>query len=189
MTRMADTPLIDPATFTELQDAAGADFVVELVAHLPRRGARHAGRAARRARAGDAEAFRRAAHSLKSNSNTFGATQLGRDGARPGAGRSGRPTRRPDDGAMEADALPDGAHDGRPEELGPWLSSAHGCWWSTTTRSTACCWPQPGAAGPPHGGGAENGRIALEMLRAEAFDLMLLDMEMPEMDGFGCWSS
>ena len=32
---------------------------------------------------------------------------------------------------------------------------------------------------------AENGRIALEMLRAEAFDLLLLDMEMPELDGFG----
>lgn len=32
---------------------------------------------------------------------------------------------------------------------------------------------------------AENGRIALEMLRAEAFDLVLLDMEMPELDGFG----
>jgi class 3 adenylate cyclase len=31
---------------------------------------------------------------------------------------------------------------------------------------------------------AENGRVALEMLRREAFDLMLLDMEMPEMDGF-----
>jgi adenylate cyclase len=31
---------------------------------------------------------------------------------------------------------------------------------------------------------AENGRIALEMLRREAFDLMLLDMQMPEMDGF-----
>lgn len=31
---------------------------------------------------------------------------------------------------------------------------------------------------------AENGRIALEMLRAETFDLMLLDMEMPELDGF-----
>jgi adenylate cyclase len=31
---------------------------------------------------------------------------------------------------------------------------------------------------------AENGRIALEMLRAETFDLLLLDMEMPEMDGF-----
>ena len=31
---------------------------------------------------------------------------------------------------------------------------------------------------------AENGRIALEMLRRESFDLVLLDMEMPEMDGF-----
>jgi class 3 adenylate cyclase len=31
---------------------------------------------------------------------------------------------------------------------------------------------------------AENGRIALEMLRVEAFDLLLLDIEMPEMDGF-----
>lgn len=31
---------------------------------------------------------------------------------------------------------------------------------------------------------AENGRVALEMLRKEGFDLVLLDMEMPEMDGF-----
>src|SRR6185295_7399826 len=31
---------------------------------------------------------------------------------------------------------------------------------------------------------ASNGRIALEMLRASRFDLVLLDMEMPEMNGF-----
>src|SRR5262245_18033443 len=31
---------------------------------------------------------------------------------------------------------------------------------------------------------AENGRIALERLRSEAFDLLLLDIEMPELDGF-----
>ena len=31
---------------------------------------------------------------------------------------------------------------------------------------------------------AENGRVALEMLRQENYDLLLLDMEMPEMDGF-----
>jgi len=31
---------------------------------------------------------------------------------------------------------------------------------------------------------AENGRVALEMLRREPFDLLLLDMDMPEIDGF-----
>ncbi len=31
---------------------------------------------------------------------------------------------------------------------------------------------------------AENGRVALEMLRSEPYDLLLLDMEMPELDGF-----
>ena len=35
-----------------------------------------------------------------------------------------------------------------------------------------------------HVASAENGLIALQMLREEAFELLLLDMEMPEMDGF-----
>lgn len=35
-----------------------------------------------------------------------------------------------------------------------------------------------------HAMAAENGRLALDPLEREHFDLMLLDMEMPEMDGF-----
>ncbi|RZL88977.1 MAG: adenylate/guanylate cyclase domain-containing response regulator [Variovorax sp.] len=31
---------------------------------------------------------------------------------------------------------------------------------------------------------AENGRVALELLRRDSYDLLLLDMEMPELDGF-----
>ena len=67
---------IDRPTFAELQESAGADFVVELVDTFLQdapalidelRGARAAA---------DAERFRRAAHSLKSNGNTFGALDL-----------------------------------------------------------------------------------------------------------------
>ncbi len=70
-------PIIDPATFAELQDSAGADFTSELVdTFLDEAPAMLA--ALRSALAqGDADAFRRNAHSLKSNSQTFGATQLG----------------------------------------------------------------------------------------------------------------
>ena len=31
---------------------------------------------------------------------------------------------------------------------------------------------------------AENGRQALDLLRAQAFDMVLLDIEMPEMNGY-----
>jgi histidine phosphotransfer protein HptB len=68
--------LIDDATFRELQDAAGADFVAELVdtffEEAP--GILAALRSAQAT--GDADAYRRAAHSIKSNSLTFGATAL-----------------------------------------------------------------------------------------------------------------
>jgi DNA-binding response OmpR family regulator len=36
-----------------------------------------------------------------------------------------------------------------------------------------------------HVASADNGRSALEKLRSEPFDLLLLDLEMPEIDGFG----
>jgi HPt (histidine-containing phosphotransfer) domain-containing protein len=68
---------IDLAVFRELQDTAGADFVVELVdTFLEEAPAMLAELRSARADA-DAERFRRAAHSLKSNSMTFGATTLG----------------------------------------------------------------------------------------------------------------
>jgi HPt (histidine-containing phosphotransfer) domain-containing protein len=73
---MSDTT-IDRPTFEALQQTAGAEFVGELVdtflteAPLMLQDLRSA------LAAGDADRFRRAAHSLKSNSNTFGALALG----------------------------------------------------------------------------------------------------------------
>jgi HPt (histidine-containing phosphotransfer) domain-containing protein len=70
-------PVIDRATFRTLQESAGADFVVELVdTFLEEAPAMLAELRSARADA-DAERFRRAAHSLKSNGMTFGATALG----------------------------------------------------------------------------------------------------------------
>ena len=68
---------IDPATYRELQDTAGADFVGELVDTFLQEapGMLAELRAARAA--ADADRFRRAAHSLKSNSHAFGAMTLG----------------------------------------------------------------------------------------------------------------
>ncbi len=72
-----DAPAIDRATFKELQDAAGAEFVTELVdTFLEDAPALLAELRDARA-AADADRFRRAAHSLKSNSHTFGASALG----------------------------------------------------------------------------------------------------------------
>ena len=68
---------IDLATFTELQDSAGADFVQELVQTFLEDAPRMLGELREALAAGNADAFRRAAHSLKSNSLTFGALTLG----------------------------------------------------------------------------------------------------------------
>jgi len=70
-------PTIDQATFTELQEAAGSDFVQELVQTFLEEAPVMLQELREALAAGDADAFRRAAHSLKSNSLTFGALPLG----------------------------------------------------------------------------------------------------------------
>jgi HPt (histidine-containing phosphotransfer) domain-containing protein len=69
-------PVIDPHTFDELQANAGADFVLELVDTFAEEAPRLLAELRSALASGAAERFRRAAHSLKSNSHTFGATRL-----------------------------------------------------------------------------------------------------------------
>ena len=68
--------MIDKAVYAELQDTAGAEFVAELVDTFLEEapGMLNELRSARAEN--HAERFRRAAHSLKSNSSTFGALRL-----------------------------------------------------------------------------------------------------------------
>lgn len=70
-------PIIDPATFAELQETAGADFVNELVQTFMEEAPAMLQELREALAAGNAEDYRRAAHSLKSNSLTFGARTLG----------------------------------------------------------------------------------------------------------------
>jgi HPt (histidine-containing phosphotransfer) domain-containing protein len=68
---------IDRSVFAELQATAGAEFVVELVNTFFDEAPRMIDELRAAQAAGAAEQFRRAAHSLKTNANTFGATALG----------------------------------------------------------------------------------------------------------------
>ena len=70
-------PTIDPATFEELEETAGAEFVGELVDTFLVEAPAMLDELRRALDSGDADRFRRAAHSLKSNSHTFGALTLG----------------------------------------------------------------------------------------------------------------
>ncbi|OUL99571.1 Hpt domain-containing protein [Variovorax sp. JS1663] len=67
---------IDRAVFAELQDTAGADFVQELLQTFFEEAPVMLTELREAHEAGNADAFRRAAHSLKSNSLTFGAQAL-----------------------------------------------------------------------------------------------------------------
>ena len=68
---------IDLATFEELKASAGDEFVTELVATFREEAPGMLAELRSAHAAGAAERFRRAAHSLKSNGNTFGALRLG----------------------------------------------------------------------------------------------------------------
>ena len=68
---------LDRAVFSELQATAGADFVVELVNTFLEEAPQMIGELRAAQAGGAAERFRRAAHSLKTNANTFGAAALG----------------------------------------------------------------------------------------------------------------
>jgi HPt (histidine-containing phosphotransfer) domain-containing protein len=70
-------PAIDDAAFAELQASAGADFVHELIDTFLEEAPRMLAELRSAAATGRSDAFRRAAHSLKSNANTFGASTLG----------------------------------------------------------------------------------------------------------------
>ena len=74
---MMNRAAIDVAVFAELQDSAGADFVAELVGTFFEEAPQMIEQLRAALAAGSADAFRRAAHSLKSNALTFGATALG----------------------------------------------------------------------------------------------------------------
>jgi HPt (histidine-containing phosphotransfer) domain-containing protein len=70
-------PVIDPATFAELQASAGADFVAELMETFLEETPALLSELRSACQRGDADGFRRAAHSIKSNSQTFGALAMG----------------------------------------------------------------------------------------------------------------
>jgi HPt (histidine-containing phosphotransfer) domain-containing protein len=68
--------IIDQAAFAGLTELVGDDFIGELVETFFEEAPGLLAEMGRALDDGDAEAFRRAAHSLKSNSDSFGATQM-----------------------------------------------------------------------------------------------------------------
>ena len=70
------TQEIDLSTFEELRKTSDADFLRELVATFLEEAPKLLLQLRSSLRAGDVETFRRAAHSLKSNGATFGASRF-----------------------------------------------------------------------------------------------------------------
>ena len=70
-------PVIDKAVFEELMGLSGADFINELIDAFLEDAPGMIQNMRTALETQDVESFRRNAHSLKSNANTFGATELG----------------------------------------------------------------------------------------------------------------
>jgi histidine phosphotransfer protein HptB len=70
-------PALDRATFEALKETTGAEFALELVDTFLQEAPPMLNELRHALAAKDADKFRRTAHSLKSNSNTFGALTLG----------------------------------------------------------------------------------------------------------------
>jgi HPt (histidine-containing phosphotransfer) domain-containing protein len=69
-------PVIDPATFEELKQMSGEDFINELIDAFLDDAPNMIQNMQAALATKDVESFRRNAHSLKSNANTFGAMEL-----------------------------------------------------------------------------------------------------------------
>lgn len=70
-------PIIDDTVFQELGEAAGEDFIAELVDTFFEEAPDMLSGLRQAFATGNAESFRRNAHSLKTNAHTFGAMALG----------------------------------------------------------------------------------------------------------------
>jgi histidine phosphotransfer protein HptB len=70
-------PVIDTTTFNELKQMSGEDFINELIDAFLEDGPSMLSNMQIALETQDLESFRRNAHSLKSNANTFGALELG----------------------------------------------------------------------------------------------------------------
>jgi HPt (histidine-containing phosphotransfer) domain-containing protein len=72
-----DEPVIDPAVYAALQDTVGAEFVADLADTFIEEATGMLAELRSARAANHPDRFRRAAHSLKTNSHTFGAMRLG----------------------------------------------------------------------------------------------------------------
>ena len=77
MSEPMSEPVIDMAAYNELAASAGAEFAAELAGTFMEEAPGMLAELRSAQTAGKADALRRAAHSLKTNSMTFGATRLG----------------------------------------------------------------------------------------------------------------